>query len=263
MKKKIKLLSLMILLLFLIILPERVLAEERSLYVGDLIDIRITTQAFSVDEIREKFKDFEIVSLQEVPDGYNLTLRTFEPGERKIPLGDKEIIINVKSTLDDIKRDDIFEGSLDPKKAGFFMNWQVIFYLSAAILLLSGGIVAIRRFRKSKETSRNPFRHFILQTDRIAMEDDQFFVKLTFYLKEYLESKYACRIAGKTSSEILMETGALPGVNENLPLVQAWLLESDRCKFTGKYISAEQKKDMSRKLTELVQEIEAVKGEAS
>ena len=59
--KKVKLtLLILILTLFLIHLPTQVQAAARSIYVGDLIELSISTQEFSKDELTDKFKDFEI-----------------------------------------------------------------------------------------------------------------------------------------------------------------------------------------------------------
>jgi len=92
MKRK---LTLFFFILFLLIPFGHGLAEERNIYVGDLIELKVITHAFSEEEMRERFSEFEIVALESKTDGYLLTLRTFETGEKTVQLGDKEIVIHV------------------------------------------------------------------------------------------------------------------------------------------------------------------------
>ena len=126
-------LTLFLFIWFLLMPLSHVLAEERNIYVGDLIELKVTTQAFSQEELREKFSDFEIVSLENKPDGYLLTLRTFETGEKIVHLGDKEIIIHVQSTLDLYDRTGVFEGSTDVQKPGGSPDWRILVGVSALL----------------------------------------------------------------------------------------------------------------------------------
>ena len=225
------------LLLIFSVLPMQIFAESRNIYIGDLIEIKVITKEFSRSELEEKFKDFEIVSINEDREGFLITLRTFETGEKKIQLGDKEIIIDVKSTLDEIQRDDVFEGSLDPEEAGFCVEWRYVFYLLLAIMMVSGYINFRKYLSKRKILTMTPFERFILQIDSTSLDDDEFFVKLTAVFKEYIESTYSCHIRGKTSSELVNAISGLPGLCEDLSAIRSWLTESDRLKFTGIKVS--------------------------
>jgi hypothetical protein len=259
-KAKITLLILLLTLLF-ILLPGQIHAEARNIYVGDLIELRISTQELSKDAIIDKFKDFEIVHLVEDNGGYLLTLRSFEPGEKKIRLGNKEIVITTKSTLDEIKRDGIFEGSFAPVKTGFQMNWQYAIYAFLIIFLLSGGIHYYRKYyRKRNIASLNPFQYFSNQMKSIAVDDDQYFVKMTFYFKAYIEAAYSCRIRGKTASEIIDEISRMPGLQENSQEIRAWLEESNRLKFSGVVVFNEAKQALHKHLVNLVGKIDELKG---
>ena len=60
MKRLKKVLLIVILAAFALVFANPLIAEERNIYVGDLIELKITTQVFTEEEIREKFKDFEI-----------------------------------------------------------------------------------------------------------------------------------------------------------------------------------------------------------
>lgn len=258
-KTRLALLVCLLSLLFILI-PEQVQAEARSIYVGDIIELRISTQEFGKDELTAKFKDFEIVRLAEERGGYLLTLRSFEPGEKKVRLGNKEIVITVRSTLDEIERDGLFEGDLTPVKTGFRLNGQYAIYALLLIFLLSGGAYYYRRYFRKKTAALSPHEHFTRQMQGISADDSRFFVKLTFCFKLYLESACSCRIRGKTTAEIEAEIGQMPVLQETLPEIIAWLEESDRLKFSGVVVFRETRQELQERLVHLVGKIDALKG---
>lgn len=229
---------------------------SRNIYVGDIITLKITSRDFSPDDLREKFKAFEIVEIKDEPDGYVLSLRTFETGEKKILLGDKEISINVQSTLDDIQREGIFEGAATVMESGFPFHWRILFYVAAGIFILSGCIVLVRAFLKRKIKALSPYRMFLMRSSSLSAEDESYFVDLTFYFKEYIESLYKCRIIGKTSVEIVKELNRLQALDTMLPEIQKWLTECDRFKFTGMSVSKEIKQAHYGELLKLAENID-------
>jgi hypothetical protein len=235
------------------------MAEARSIYVGDLIDIRITTREYSQEELREKFKDFEIVKLEEYDDSFLITLRTFETGERKILLGDKELIIDVKSTLDEIQREEVFEGSLSHEEATTVTGWQYLLFIPPVIMLATGVILFTRHLKKRKTETLTPYQRFLRHTGNLSEQDEDFFVSLTYFLKQYLEEVYSCRIRGKTSTEILAVAVTLHGLQSLLPDLEEWLKEAVRLKFSGINVSREKKQELHIALNDLVRRIEAAK----
>lgn len=241
--------------------PGRAGAEARNLYVGDLIELKITTREFTEEVLREKFNDFEIIELEEKSDGWLLTLRTFEIGEKVIVLGDKEIIISVKSTLDEMDRTTPFEGDLSPQKAGFSVGWWVVAAIIALLFLFSGTLPLIRYLRKRKTALLTPWQKLIRNVDNIPFSDKDAFVQLTFCLKEYLEETYSIQIRGKTTSEIIKELSCVPALRVNLPDIQAWLTASDHVKFSGSAVSDDKKQELYIELKELVGRIEGLKME--
>lgn len=236
------------------------LAEERPLYVGDLIELKITTLAFSEEEIREKFHDFEIVALEKKPDGYQLTLRTFETGEKVIQLGDKEIIIDVRSTLEQHDRDDVFEGSSDVLKPGFSPDARIFAGLAALLFLVSGGILLGKALRKRKLSRLTPLQRFLKAVNQVSLDHKDAFVQLTFCLKEYLETSFSLRIRGKTSREILRELTPVEELQKLLAGIRSWLEECDCLKFSGNEGSVEKRQELFLALKELAEKIDAVKG---
>ncbi|SHJ81517.1 hypothetical protein [Paramaledivibacter caminithermalis] len=259
MKKKKIALYLLFLVLFFVISSIWVLAEERSIYVGDLIRIKVSSDNISSEELRDKFKAFEIVDIEDAMDGYYITLRSFETGKKKVQLGNKEIVIDIKSTLDEIKRDSVFEGNLNIEEAVFFMNWKYVFYLSLMIFILIGGIIFVSYMKDRRIILKSPYQHFMNQANNISLDDDSYFVKLTFYFKEYIESCYSFQIRGKTSSEIIDKISCLSGLSGSLSAIKSWLEESDRFKYGNIHASKEKKQELNKALIELVKKIEETK----
>lgn len=236
------------------------LAEERNIYVGDLIELKITTQVFSEEELREKFSDFEIVALEKKPDGYQLTLRTFETGEKAVQLGDKEIIIHVQSTLEQFDRTDVFEGNPAVKSPVFSPDWRFVAGLAALLFLISGGILLGKTLQKRKLSRLTPLQKFMKAVNIVSLEDKDAFVQLTFCLKAYLESSFSIRIRGKTSTEILKELTPRSEVQEKLPEIRSWLQECDFLKFSGKEGSREKRQELFLGLKTLAETIDTLKG---
>jgi len=236
--------------------PVWVLAETRSIYVGDIITLEITSPGLSVNELTERFHGFDIVDIKDGPGGYLLSLRTFETGDHRVLLGDKEIIINVSSTLDDIHREGIFEGEARVIKPGFSVPLRALFYIAAGIFVLSGGLILMGFFKKHKTSAISSRQLFLQRTAALSAENENFFVDLTYYFKEYLESMFQCRIIGKTSVEIINGLKEIQALKTVLHEIREWLTECDRFKFTGIKVSYAQRQNHYTKLLNLVEQIE-------
>jgi len=234
---------------------------DRNIYVGDIIALEITTQKFSSQELREKFRDFEIVEITAKPGGYALSLRTFETGEYTVLLGDKEIVIHVQSTLDDMQRDDIFEGGTAVIGQGFPFYWSIPLYISAGVLAVCGFILLKNHKKKAEQLA--PHEAFVRRADSLSVESDEYFVELTHCFKEYLEKLYQFRIIGKTSTEIMNELADIQPLEPMLAAIGVWLTECDRMKFTGVKPSIEDKQEHCKKLLYLARKIEAQKEDAA
>lgn len=246
--------------LLLVFSSSRVLAEERSLFVGDLIEIKIESVEFTADELRDKFKDFEIVDLKDATDGYLITLRSFEVGEKTIQLGNKQVIITIKSTLDELKRDEVFEGDLSPQKAGFFVQWKYVFYILIIVVIFTGGFSLWLFLIRKKVTLLSSYRNFANKVDKISLDDRECFVKMTLFFKEYLEAKYSICISGKTSTEIISEIDYVSDLQLVLSDIQKWLKESDYYKFAGVVAPIDRKQILLNEIKELVRKIEENEG---
>jgi len=244
----------------------------RNIYIGDIITLKVASRTYSAEELTSIFHGFEIVDIQNEPEGFILSLRTFTVGEHKVFLGNKEIVINVSSTLDDIERDEIFQGDTWVIKPGFMLYWQIILLAAAGAFVLSGGFVLAKVIKKRKENALSPLQLFIKRCAALSPDDDynnNYFVDLTFYFKEYLGSRFKCRIIGKTSIEIINElnkiraTRNIQAIDAFLYEIQEWLTECDRLKFSGVEVSVEEKKAHFAILYNLVEKIDQTKEEAA
>ncbi len=258
--KKLKVLSLATILCLLLFIPYMYSsAEDRSIYVGDLIQLKVQVQELTLDEIKEKFKGFEIVNASDTSDGYLLTLRSFETGERTVQLGDTEIKIVVKSTLDEIERSEVYEGDLNPQGTGFYLQWKYIFFSLVGIFLVTVGINLWSYLKKRKASSLSPYQHFMKEISDLSIDQDDYLVGLTACFKRYLESTYSFIIRGKTSTEIIYEISHISGLNEKIPEIKSWLDETDYYKFSANTAQVAKKMQLVGTLQELVTRIDATK----
>ena len=231
--------------------------EERSIYVGDIITLKVTAKGLSADDVAERFHAFEIVEISEEGDGFLISVRTFVTGEQRIILGEKEIVIDVRSTLDDIVRDDIFEADRFAIEPGLIFHWRLLFYVSGGIFALSGGFVLWKAMKNRNGKKMSPLESFLRRSGSLSADEDNYFVDLTFYFKEYLQAMYKCRIIGKTSDEIIGELNNIKPLGAMLPDIREWLTECDRLKFTGVTASAGEKQEHFGRLLVLAQRIDA------
>ena len=229
---------------------------SRRVYIGDIITLEIEAEHLSRADVRAQFSDFEVVELIEEPGQFVIAVRTFAPGEYRVLLADKEVVINVGSTLEDIERDEVFEGSSQILKPGFFLPWHLLCYAAAGVFILSGAIVLFKAILSRRKKQLTPYQVFLKAAEALPMESGSYFVDLTLLFKQYLESLYHTRIIGKTSTEIVGELGRLQALTAVLPEIEQWLAECDQFKFSGVRVGREQKQEHYQKLIELAVRID-------
>jgi hypothetical protein len=250
-----------IILIILFLSSVSTFAKERNIYAGDLIKLSISGEDVSEGEIREWFKEFEIVELRKKKDEYSVVLRTFETGIKTIETNNKKIVIEVKSALEEIKRDGIFMGDMNTLKSRTGVAFQYIFYLICFAFIISGVFLLIKRIGKKRLPVQSNFEKCINKIKSLSTGDDEYFVKLTFYLKEYIEKSFLCTIRGKTTTEIMAEINNIEGLKPCLESIRSWLTECDYYKFTKKKADTETKEEFANKLTGLIETIERMEEE--
>ena len=230
----------------------------RNIYIGDIVSLEISSSGTSVEELRALFEEFEILGIEENQDVYVLSVRTFTPGQYTILLADKEIVIEVGSTLDDILRDDIFEGDGGVAGSGPLIPWRILLCVAAGLFAFTGVFLLLKNIRKGRAERLSPYQLFLRRCGAISQDDGNYFVDLTFYFKEFVGALYRRRIIGKTTDEIIGELRAIEALDPMLAAIWEWLRECDRLKFTGVAASWIEKDDLYRGLLDLASGIDGM-----
>lgn len=229
----------------------KVFAEERSIYIGDLITIEVNTKVMGEEELRKIFEAFEVVELHETKVGFSVTLRTFEPGEKKVVIGNQEISISVKSTLKEINREDIFEGDLTPRSGHMPIKWFVIYGVVIAIFVISGILCFANQLKKRQAKVRTPYEKFVAALEKVLTSTDFSLVEMTVILKNYIEEFFDRRIIGKTSDEMMLEIDLIPETSPHRDAIKNWLKVCDAYKFSGSLVNKEEKDQLLHDLKKL------------
>ena len=240
--------------------PLQALAESRDIYIGDAIALQIESQKFSAEEIRAELegKNFEIIEIKERSGGYLVSVRTFEIGEHKIFFGSREIVINVRSSLEDMSIEGIHEGEGRMAEAGFWVPWRELFCVFAGIFAVSGGF-ALKKKLAPKRSAKSPLESFMDSCLSLSGEAESYLVDLTHNFKKYLEALCKFKTIGKTSAEIAGELKKIDALGGILPDIEKWLLECDQMKFAGINANNGEKEGHYVKLLHLVKEIDMQK----
>ena len=226
--------------------------EARSIYVGDIVTLRVTARDISSESVKAAFRDFDILEIMQEHDGYRVSIRTFQIGEHTVTLGNRKIVIHVRSVLEDIERDTLFAGEQGLYEPGVSLNLLPFCLSAAGVFTLSLGFIGLDKLKKRKSKTPNPLQLFIKRTAALSAEDDRYCVALTFHFKEYMESQIHRRIIGKTSDEIMAGLQQDASLSPLFARIRAWLHECDRLKFTGVAVTAQDKQLLYEALLSLV-----------
>ena len=232
------------------------LAEERQIYVGDLVYIEIPKETVTEMDIREAFKGFEIVTIEEKEEEYTIAIRSFEIGVKSVMIQGQEINIHINSLLAESTREDIYEGNYNLKEPGINIYWMYIEAGLIVLFLISVFIFIYKRLKKRNEKTISNYNQVIDWITKLEKDRSQYFVKLTAYLKWYIEKTFDVKIIGKTSKEFIeeMNKNNINLVKKNL--VRDWLGKCDYHKFSGQIGKEEDKEEMKNKLIEIIKIIE-------
>lgn len=105
----------------------------REIMIGDIIKLKINAPGLSRFDLFEAFAEFEIVDIEKGNDDeYIISIRSFEPGIKRVQIGGKILKIKVISLLDEIdRRNDLFEPDLSIKEPS-----SIYIYILGIILTL-------------------------------------------------------------------------------------------------------------------------------
>lgn len=103
-----------------------------EIMIGDIIKLKINAPGLSRFDLFEAFAEFEIVDIEKGNDDeYIISIRSFEPGIKRVQIGGKILKIKVISLLDEIDRNDLFEPDLSIKEPS-----SIYIYILGIILTL-------------------------------------------------------------------------------------------------------------------------------
>ena len=235
------------------------LAETRSIYIGDIIRLKVENTELTAREIKQKFKEekFEIVNLMQKTTGYQLAVRNFEPGAKVVELPNKKIKIDIKSTLKEIDREQIYGSQLGIKSASFSVPYHYLLYGLIAVAVGGVAVVVWKFIRQRQKSNLTPYQQFHRQVEAVEVEAENYLADLTLAAKRYLETEFDCRLAGKTAVEVAEEISNLEVLGQYQTELVDWLEQVAIYKYTQQEASAEEKQQLTEELIELVEELES------
>lgn len=234
-----------------------VFAEARAIYIGDEIRLEIHDATLTETEITSAFDGFRVVAIEPVTSGYKVTVSPLKTGQQEILLKDQKIRIDVKSTLDDIQRDSIFEKELE---TGSYLkrSWVLIgIGISGLVAVVSNGIWAVGLVRKRKHVMASPYEVFTEAIDQPGTKDKHFLGHMTKASKVYLSSRLGHPLVGLTTSQLM----AVQYENRTDEVLNnayfGWLKVCDDLKFKGHTVEDDVVLRMRDQLQEIVADMEA------
>lgn len=231
-------------------------AEGRSIYIGDQIVLEINDATISEEDIREAFEDFRLVEIEDRSDGYKITLSPESVGSHEINLNNQKIIIDVKSTLDEIQRDTIFEKELNTGRSFDRRIIYVLLSVSSVVLLASHGIWFIKMFKKDAERQYTPYEIFIKMFDDKHKLDKHLLGELTKASKSYLSQKTGTLLIGLTTSQ-LEQVEEMKEIDEiKIRPYFDWLKECDDMKYKGDGLLEQEIVEMKQRLQTIIDDLE-------
>lgn len=230
--------------------------EERNIYVGDIINIKLSSNIYTEEDIREKFKDFEIVHLKKEEDVYLIGLRTFETGKKNVKLGDKEIEVVVYSTLEGKEDRELIDGDSSYEKVGINRVYGYFLYGTLAVFLFVSTLYIIRLIRGKNKAELTPRGRFWSSFKKANLHDEESLAFMKSIFKRYMEEVYSCSIKGKTSCEIVREIKEVEGLQEHMYQIKKWFKKCDSYTFSRIISTAEEKQKLFNELEELVEYME-------
>jgi len=222
--------------------------KERPVYVGDIIYLQIQGNV-SEEEIKEAFHEFELVSIDENADGYQVGIRTFETGKKTVQINGTRLNVEVASTLDTIDRDEIYEVDIqEDKQRNTSYLYYVLGALAVGFLIFTSVFLWLGRQRKKKK--RTSYERFMDTVRDLNLSEKQALNTMTKAFKHYLEDEFKVTITGMTSKEI-----AVKFYNEHIwddyEMIIEWFRHCDQYKYKKEPPTKEVVEELRRKLLEL------------
>lgn len=233
--------------------------ESRNIYIGDVITVDVETSELSKEEVIEGFKDFEIVDIVNSDNGYRISVKTFDIGEKTVTLDNGEIVIQIVSTLEDINRGDIYEDDLNVIGDKTVYPYDLVYYSLITILMISIIIFTRRHLLHNKNKNISPYEEFKFELNKLKIDGSNPLVDMTVLFKKYIEEVYNRNIKGKTSSEIMVDISEIKDLEEQRYELNEWLKICDGYKYDRSIIDSHGIEEMRSRLFKIVTTIDEKK----
>lgn len=253
-KNAIKLLGMIALIL---ILNSFSFAEARSIYIGDDILLKIEDTSLTKEAIEGAFKDFRIDDIHATNTGYEVRVSPLLVGKQEVDLSSQKIIFDVKSTLDEIDRDGIFQMDL-PTKASLNPNVvYILLLISGVTMLLTNGIYLWGRFKKEPVQYHSPYDVFLQICENNNEADKHLLGEFTKASKIYLSAMLRQSVIGLTSRQ-LSESSVMQEIDPTLSSAYLeWLYDCDTLKYQACDVTEEEFYHMKERLLRIVENLES------
>ncbi len=239
----------------LIINLQVVSAEERPIYVGDIIELSIDSQVYSLTEIELAFEDFEIIDISIHEDVYLVKIRSFDVGEHRVNLGSSEIVIHIASLLVDDKTE-LLPADLEIDKPWPIVPWTVIKYMAMIIILSCVVVLIILKFKNRTKKPLTNYQRFKVDIDSLKTTNDDYANGLTHLFKDYTAKQLNKNLQGLTTQECLSVLKGLSEVEESYDFLRGWLNKCDVFKYSKDKANEEAKLTLKKELLAIVESIE-------
>lgn len=163
----------------------------KDINVGDLIKLKIT--GVKEEQIINSFNspDFKIEELKENKDQkgeFIISLRVFKVGENIINLGDKKLILNVKSTLTPEDKN-IYPHLSDNSDTILYKQSFPILFISGVITSIISFIHIIKNIKfKKRERYISSEEEFLNTVNNL--QDNNWDFQLSMAIRKYIDKKY-------------------------------------------------------------------------
>lgn len=227
--------------------------EERPIYIGDIIELNISSETHSVSDIELAFEDFEIVELIKEDDNYYIKLRSFEVGEHNIIIGNTQLVITVESLL--VEDKGLIEADTNLEKTGVGLPWTYIkyFFLGLSIIGIVIFVVLIIKNKPAKPLSN--YDYLIKQINMIPTDDKDYAYKLTSMFKVYLSKELNLSLVGLTSIELIASITSKDEVKDIISNIDIWLKKCDAFKYSKDKANESAKEGLKSELVSIVESV--------
>lgn len=247
---------LIIALLSMIVLNGFVIkAEERPIYVGDIIELDIDNTYYSLSDIELAFAEFEIIEIEDLDNIYRLKVRSFEVGEHLVTLGDTGLKIVIESLINEDSAD-IKQGNMEVYKSGLVLPWTGFKYIALGIFILSLIVFVFISIKNRPRKALTNYESFSKSLDALDQSSDDYIYELNVLFKSYLSKQFKCNYYNFTVTELLSSIESKAEVVEAYPLMKTWLHKCESYKYSKDKANQEAKSLLAKELKAMINSIE-------